>query len=80
MFAPFLALFPCVLELMVKPGVFLEELIDDCIVLFVGGLLPFGLDRTADLLLEDGNVLGLFFYLFTPTTFDLFLFFSVTFD
>lgn len=65
---------------MMKPGVFLQKLIDDCIVLLIGDLLPFGLDGAADLLFKYGDVSRLLFYLLSPALLNLFSLLGVAFQ
>lgn len=46
--------------------VFLQELVDDGIVLFHGDFLAFGLDRAADLFFQERDVACLFLQLCPP--------------
>jgi hypothetical protein len=44
-----------------EPRVFLEEFVDDGVVLFDGHFFALGLDGAADLFFEEGDVACLFF-------------------
>lgn len=69
MFAPLFALVSGLLQLIMQSGIFLQKLVDDCIVLFVADFLSFGLYGAADLFFKDGDILELFLDFLFPALF-----------
>jgi hypothetical protein len=58
--SPFLALLLILAVFLINAGVILQQFVDNGIILLDRYVFSFGLDRTADLIFENGDVVDLF--------------------